>query len=854
MTVATGGSAVGHRTPLFDLARHGDQTAVVTADGQLTYRDLDALVDAMVERLGPTRRLIVLCGANDTDTLVAYLAALRGGHPLIFTGGADDGRVRDITDAYDPDVVIAPGDHGLTLDERRPGTTHELHPDLAVLLSTSGSTGSPKLVRLSHDNLAANASAIAEYLDIRATDRAPTTLPMHYSYGLSVVNSHLLQGATLALTTSSVVEPAFWDLFHEVGATSLAGVPYTYDLLDRVGFADMATPTLRHVTQAGGRLAPAQVRRYADLGRRRGFDFFVMYGQTEATARMAYLPPDLAAHHPQAIGGPIPGGTLRLRPVDGVNDPACGELVYSGANVMLGYARSSHDLALGRTVDELSTGDLARRCDAGLYEIVGRLDRHAKVFGLRIDLDRVERTLTAEGVRAACVARGECLMVTVEGDISRMARSDLEVVRERAVSSSGLPARAVRVTTIPQLPVNGHDKVDYRAVEGLTVSETPRADAGPAKATTSCALRDLYAELLGREDATEDDSFVSLGGDSLSFVEMSLRLEDLLGELPREWHTTPIRRLVPAPPARGRALDTSVVLRATAILLIVNSHANLLALQGGAHLLLAIAGFNFARFQLSAPSRTERRRHVLASIGRIAVPSMCWIAGVGVLLGSYGVANVFFLNFALGTPNWTTPWQYWFLETLIWTLVGALVILAVPAVDRAERRAPFGFALVLLAATLAVRFAFVGVEATAAERYTPWALVWFFALGWAASRAASRPRRLLVSAVAAATVTGFFASPSRELLIVLGVALLTWVGTVRVPRWLGRSLATLASSSLYIYLTHWQVYPHLEDRFPVLAVVASIAVGVCYRLLVTLVRREVVPRLRAVAVERARAT
>jgi fucose 4-O-acetylase-like acetyltransferase len=180
---------------------------------------------------------------------------------------------------------------------------------------------------------------------------------------------------------------------------------------------------------------------------------------------------------------------------------------------------------------------------------------------------------------------------------------------------------------------------------------------------------------------------------------------------------------------------------------------------------------------------------------------------------------------------------------LIWTLVGALVLLAVPAVDRAERQAPFGFAMVLLATTLAVRLVFVGVEASAAERYTPWALIWFFALGWAASRAASWPRRLLVTGVAAAAVSGFFAQPDRELLIVIGMALLIWVSTVRVPRWLGRALAMLASSSLYIYLTHWQVYPHLEDRFPVLAVLASIAVGICYRLLVTVGLRDVVRRL-----------
>jgi acyl-CoA synthetase (AMP-forming)/AMP-acid ligase II len=809
---------VGALATFLDLARHGDRTAVMTATERVSYRELAVRVDAMAARLGPARRLLLLSGRNDLDTLVAYLAALRGGHPVILTGDDRDDRLRDIVATYDPDVVLTPGDDGPAMVERRVVSAHELHPDLALLLSTSGSTGSPKLVRLSHANLAANAASIAGFLDIRDSDRAPTSLPLHYSYGLSVVNSHLLRGAALVLTDLSVVDACFWDLFRAAGATSLAGVPYTFDLLDRVGFADLELPTLRYLTQAGGRLAPDRVRRYAELGQRRGFDLFVMYGQTEATARMAYLPPDLAAEHPGSIGGPVPGGSFRLRPVRGTTDPGIGELVYSGANVMLGYARSAADLTLGRTVHELRTGDLARRTETGLYEIVGRLDRHAKLFGLRIDLDRVERTLTAAGVRAACAAGDDCLVVAVEHDPARTVACDLATVRGLAARRCGLPGRAVQVCALSQLPVTGNGKVDYRAVAGLM----PLADRTPAPTSepaTSTALLTLYSELLGRETVSEDDSFVSLGGDSLSYVEMSVRLEDLLGQLPAQWHTTAIRDLAPAARSRwGRALDTSVLLRALAIVLVVGTHANLLTVQGGAHLLLAVAGFNFARFQLSASTRTSRVRHLAASIGRVAAPSTVWIAGAALALGTYGIANVLFLNQVFGTDTFTPPWQYWFLETLVWTLVGALGLLAIPAVDRAERRAPFGFALTVLAATLAVRFAFVGIEATHAQLYTPWAVVWCFALGWAVARATTVPRRLLMTAVTVASVAGFFGQPGREAVVIGGVILLSWVATVRVPRLLGRAAGVLASSSLYVYLTHWQVYPHLEDRFPLLAV------------------------------------
>lgn len=136
-----------------------------------------------------------------------------------------------------------------------------------------------------------------------------------------------------------------------------------------IGFADMTLPHLRYVTQAGGRLSPEQVQRWATVGASRGWQLFVMYGQTEATARMAYLPPEQAVACPSAIGLPVPGGTLSIEPSDeSADEPAAesadrgegvGELVYRGPNVMLGYADSSADLAEGRTVHVLRTGDWA---------------------------------------------------------------------------------------------------------------------------------------------------------------------------------------------------------------------------------------------------------------------------------------------------------------------------------------------------------------------------------------------------------------------------------------------------------------------------------------------------------------
>ncbi|WP_063804252.1 AMP-binding protein [Streptomyces roseifaciens] len=844
------------------LATHGDHTALITPTGEVSYRELAEHVTAVARRLGPRRRLVLLAGANTADALVVHLAALAAGHPVLLAPDSGSA-VESLVAAYDPDVVALPaGDGTWHIDERRAGSAHELHPDLALLLSTSGSTGSPKLVRLSHDNLQANAESISSCLDIRGDDRAATTLPMHYCYGLSVVHSHLLRGAGLILTDLSVSDPRFWDLFRSARGTSFAGVPHTFDLLDRVGFAAMHLPHLRYVTQAGGRLAPERVASYADLGRRAGWDLFVMYGQTEATARMAYLPPELVFAHPRSIGVPVPGGSFRIEPLPG--DPAgpgAGELVYRGPNVMLGYARTPADLRLGRTVDELRTGDIARRTDSGLYEVIGRSSRFLKILGLRIDPQAVESSLKRCGITACCTGDDERLIVAVTGAPPR----DLAHLRRLAAGVSGLPVHTVHVRHFAELPRLATGKPDYRAVRQQ--ARAPEAEESSATAneatamTVTTALCRVYAEVLGRTDVTEDSTFVGLGGDSLSYVEMSLRIERTLGRLPAGWHTRPIRDLRPTTPLprpgcrpavrRIRTLETGVALRAVAIVLIVGSHIPLFIVQGGAHVLLGIAGFNFARFHLTSAPRRERVRHAWHSIARIALPSVAWISFVVFLGRGYDPENAVLLNSVIGSHEGRQEWHYWFVEALVYFLVALAVCLAVPALDRTERRFPFAFPAALIALGLVTRYNLPGFDLRV-PHMTPVVVFWLFALGWAAAKASTVRHRLLVTTTVLASVPGLFHFPGqaqREAVVICGLLLLVWFPVLPSTRTLNRAAGLLAGSSLSIYLTHWQVYPYLEDHSPMLALCASLVIGIAYAAVATRLMRRLPFARRAAAKE-----
>ncbi|HSF97362.1 MAG TPA: AMP-binding protein [Ornithinibacter sp.] len=815
----------------------------------LTRAELAERVASLAGILTGERRLVHVHGENDLDTLLGYLAAHSAGHVVLLTPPGAPATA--IAQAWDPDVTIAPGPPGsAAVQVHRKHPAHPLHPDLALLMSTSGSSGSPRLVRLSHDNLRSNAEAIAAALGIRPGDRAVTSLPLHYCYGLSVVHSHLVAGASVVLTDHSVADDCFWELAREAQVTTLAGVPHSFDLLDRVGFAALDLPHLRTVTQAGGRMDPARVVELATLGRRRGWDLFVMYGQTEATARMAVLPPDLAAEHPTSVGVAVPGGHLEV--VDG-------EVVFSGPNVMLGYATEPGDLALGRTVERLHTGDLGRITDAGLLEITGRRSRVAKVLGHRVDLDHVERALRADGDDVRCLVGPDA--VTVACAPGNNAPVGAGPLAERAARAAGIPTRCVRVLTasdlgIDTLPHLSSGKVDYATLTELAARAWATADATPAAGS----LRERYAALLGLDAVAPEDSFASLGGDSLSYVEASLHVEDHLGHLPTNWHLLTLRQLealeaeaeataAAGPPASGtrapadgdtrrglrrrlgtalatRSVETSVVLRAVAIILIVGTHAHVFKLQGTAHALLVLVGWNLARFRLGEAPRAERVRGLLTAVRRIAAPALVVIVAVHLLIGQYAWSTMALLNWVFGQERLGPDWRFWFIESAVFVLVVVAAVVATPWGDRLERRHPFALPLALAGVGM---LWWQGVLFPPVPHMQGSALVvsWLFCLGWAAAKAEGLGQRLLVTAVAVPTIGTFSGNPRRDLLTLTAALLVIWVPTLRVPRGLVPMVQVLAASSLFIYVLHWQVLQAMRST-PWLGYAAGLVAGVGY--------------------------
>jgi acyl-coenzyme A synthetase/AMP-(fatty) acid ligase len=449
--------------------------AILGEDGTvLSHGALRAAVAAA--RWPVDGKALVWIAARPTPAqITALLAALAAGHAVLPVQAGLPAERRDaLAAAYQPELVLdetpppgyvaaPPPLPGLAAWRRAQRPEGVPHPELALLLATSGSTGSPRHVRLSRAAVAANLAAVAEVLGLGADDRALAHLPFSYSYGLSVILSHLSAGGAVIPTGHGVMEAGLWETARRLQATGFAGVPFHYEVLLRLGLERLKVPGLRHFTQAGGRLDPALVRRFAELCAARDARFFVLYGQTEAGPRMTTAPPATVAAKPAGVGRPLPGGAILIRRDDGAaaGPGEAGEVVYRGPNVMMGYALDRGDLARGDELGgELATGDLGMLDADGDLTLTGRRKLVAKLHGVRIDLEHLEAALAEVAPCLAAERDGRLLLVTANAGAA-------EALRAAAAARSGVHPSLLWVVTVAELPRLASGKPDRAALEAL---------------------------------------------------------------------------------------------------------------------------------------------------------------------------------------------------------------------------------------------------------------------------------------------------------------------------------------------------------------------------------------------------
>ena len=462
---------------MFDLDKYKNKIAVETEQGKtLTYAQLKEDADSIASEMEPRKFTFCLC-KNTLGSMVGYVAFMTHNMPTVLLDASKDPSVigsliehykpsfiwkpiNGQPDTYSTEIVLKYEDYELVKTNY---DGYEIHPDVLLCLTTSGTTGSPKLVKLTEENLRSNAESIAEYLNITEKERAITSLPMYYSFGMSVINSHLIKGATLLLTDKAVIQREFLNFLKDGQATSIAGVPYTYEMLRRLRFLKMDLPELKTMIQAGGKLNANIVKEYVEAAQASGKEFIVMYGQTEAAPRMSYLPFDKALEKYASIGIAIPGGNLSVRDVNDqeITSPDTdGELIYEGPNVCMGYAECIEDLAKGdENQGVLHTGDVARYDSDGYFYITGRMKRFVKVWGNRCNLDATEQLVKAITTSCACVGVDDKITVFVTEDGLE------EKIKNYLVDKTGLNIRAFDVKVVETIPTLPSGKLDYQTMQ-----------------------------------------------------------------------------------------------------------------------------------------------------------------------------------------------------------------------------------------------------------------------------------------------------------------------------------------------------------------------------------------------------
>lgn len=411
--------------------------------------------------------VVVLDLESNIDIGLFYSACLESRSTILFISLTSNS-VNSIIDRFLPNYIISKSKFNLDNSwEIIPYDNYIIYVNIVkkklfdqqILLSTSGSTGMQKFVRLSVENMYSNAKSIVESLNISSFDITITNLPLHYSFGLSVLNSHLLVGAKVVLTNYSIVQKEFWDLVKRFKVTTFFGVPYTFEILDKIRFYNMDLPHLRLIGQAGGKMKPLLQEKYLKYCTEKGIEYYTMYGQTEATARMSYLPFKQASFKKGSIGIPIPGGRFELR--DEFNQiiedsESEGELVYYGPNVSLGYANCSEDLSKGdENKGVLYTGDLAKKDKDDYFYIVGRKNRFLKLFGNRISLQDIEEKLQEQGIESVCGGEDDKMIIYLTD------KGRIEFAKKMLSEIINIHTSAYQVKFVEKIPRNSSGKILY---------------------------------------------------------------------------------------------------------------------------------------------------------------------------------------------------------------------------------------------------------------------------------------------------------------------------------------------------------------------------------------------------------
>jgi len=794
-------------------------------------------------------RLVGLVVANTPGYVRRFHALVSEGKCVVpLRSPSDHERMR----ACGVQEVVEPADETGWLDEPMAWPTG---PELAQVAFTSGTEGLAKGILLSRDHLADTVSRLKEKMGLDPSVREYVGVPVYHSFGFARCRAVLSAGGAIYIPRDGFNITELVEMLRGGAVNAVSAVPSLWRLVLRFKdrFQEVAHQ-LRWIEigsqamSAQEKLALRELFRHARIVQH--------YGLTEAS-RATFLDVDRAGIEVLDSVG---------RPTGDVEVDVCadGRIRIRGSNVAREMLVDGQRVPLLDEQGWLTTHDLGEIRGEYLYYL-GRADDVINLGGVKVAPEAIEAGMASElgpadsycVVRRPDALRGDGVLV-VATEALAVPDERLVVAASSALRKLGIEAQsAVDVMRVEVIPVTDSRKIRRRELaerylgeSGQRVSATAASVAavsGPLPLRGSMTQREkdllgVFAGVFPHARPRLEDSFVGLGGDSLTFVELSTSLEETLGHLPQDWETRTIGALAATAAHTKRTLwrdvDLSVALRAISITAIVAGHFGWLDVGGSTFLLFVVAGFSFGRFQVPAAMEQRSPAGVLRSTASIAAPTVA-----AMLLLSARHATLDWPGVLL-VKNWfqenLLEADFWFVEVLVQILLFMAALLSSARFRRAFMRQPFPctIGLVLLSVAVMVVMPSVWRSDQVFDR-VPHMLIWLFFLGWAASLAQTHWQRAWVWSIAVAATALAWGWPEKHfwvghavIWVVVGTALLVTLPRVRVPSPLHRILSTVAGASLFVYISHqslqaaWSRVWHAPHRAleVALALVAGVAI------------------------------
>ena len=462
-----------NKLPFFNNKINGDKNLLLTENEKnLTKTDIYNLA-LKNNQFFNKKSLILFCGGNDAVSISQYLSFLLCGQAILFfDNNADKEKIEYLIKKFKPDFIFLKNNIKLKKNysilfqnefynflKSNKKNFSPINKKLAILLSTSGSLKNSKFVKLSYENIFSNCASISKYLKLNLSDKGISTLPLHYSYGLSVLHTHIFYDRPFFCNNYSIIQKKFWEMIKDFKITNLSFVPYNYEILKKIGIENFDFPSIKFLTVAGGKLSKELTLNICKILKKKKINFFSMYGQTEASPRISFIELKKLLKKPTSCGKSIPGGEIKI---EKEKNSYFGEIIYYGRNIFKGYATNRSSCEKLSNYKKLNTGDIGYKDKEGDLFILGRKKRNIKIFGVRVNLDSLEDLFKNEKLNVICHNKNDQLYIFYSKkniDNEKM----LKILRKNI----NLKENDIKMIYLKKFPRLVNNKIDYKALNNI---------------------------------------------------------------------------------------------------------------------------------------------------------------------------------------------------------------------------------------------------------------------------------------------------------------------------------------------------------------------------------------------------